>query len=105
MVTTDTKSKVGRRKTPKDLADRLALNRIAALACDILVCLSKPCRGVYDSERQLRQWLQEDGIQHSTSDIAHALTLLESTGKIARAKVKQNAPRPGLARDCCREGR
>lgn len=87
MVITDTKSKVGGPKTPKDLADRLALNRIAALASDILVCLSKPGCGVYDSERQLRQWLQEDGIQHSSSDVAPALDLLESAKRIQRAKV------------------
>jgi hypothetical protein len=50
---------------------------------------------VWESERQLKQWLNEDGVTYSTSDIAPALVLLEAMGKIARAKVKMNAPRPG----------
>jgi hypothetical protein len=50
---------------------------------------------MYDSERQLKQWLTEDGVQFTTGDIAHALVLLESKGHIQRATVKPNASRPG----------
>jgi hypothetical protein len=97
LVTTTTKAKasVGRPKTPKDVAERTELVRIANLAGSILISLRQSGRGMYDSERVLKQWLTEDGVQFTTADIAHSLALLESTGKIERATVKPNAPRAG----------
>jgi hypothetical protein len=96
-VTTATKPKapVGRPKSPQDVADRTELVRIATLAAGMLTSLRQPGRGVYDSERVLRSWLQDDGVSHSTSDIAHALSLLESTGKIGRSASKPNVARTG----------
>lgn len=93
-MTTTVKPKVpvGRPKTPKDVAERSELVRIANLAGSILISLRQPGRGVYSSERELRQWLNEDGVQFTTGDIAHALVLLESKGNIRRATVKPNAP-------------
>jgi hypothetical protein len=94
-VTVAVKPAIGRPRTPKDVADRLALTRVASLAADILVWLRQPGRGMYSSERELKQWLTEDGVQFTTADIAPALGLLESTGKIQQAIVKPNAPRSG----------
>jgi hypothetical protein len=96
-VTTATKAKasVGRPKSPKDVAERTELVRIANLASSILISLRRSGRGMYDSERQLKQWLTEDGVQFTTGDIAHALVLLESKGHIQRATVKPNASRTG----------
>jgi hypothetical protein len=37
-----------------------------------------------DSERQLRQWLDEDGVTYTTGDLSPVLTLLEATGWVAR---------------------
>ena len=93
-MTTTVKPKVpvGRPKTPKDVAERSELVRIANLAGSILISLRQPGREVYSSERELRQWLNEDGVQFTTGDIAHALVLLESKGNIRRATVKPNAP-------------
>jgi hypothetical protein len=89
------KAKVGRPRTPKDEAERIEFEHIMSLARSILTCLRQPGRGVYDSERALKLWLSEDGIQFSTNDIAIALGVLEVMGRIGRAKVKMNAPRPG----------
>jgi hypothetical protein len=89
------KASPGRPKTPKDVADAQALSRIATLASQIMVSLRQPDHEIYDSERQLRGWLTEAGIQHSTSDIGPALTLLESTGRIQRPEVRPNTQRPG----------
>jgi hypothetical protein len=94
-TTTKAKASVGRPKTAKDIAERTELVRIANLAGSILISLRQSGRGMYDSERQLKQWLTEDGVQFTTGDIAHALVLLESKGYIQRATVKPNTPRPG----------
>jgi hypothetical protein len=67
-----------------EVAEAQALARIASLAASILVCLRRPGRGRYDSERQLRQWLSSDNVSYTTSDLAHALTLLEATKRIGR---------------------
>ena len=72
-----------RPKTPRDVAEREALNRVASLAAQILITLRARGRGLYESERQLRQWLADDGIAHSAGDIRPALDLLESTGRIS----------------------
>jgi hypothetical protein len=69
-----------------------ALSRIATLASEIMVSLRQPDHEIYDSERQLRGWLTQAGIQRSTSDIGPALTLLESTGRIERPEVKGRGP-------------
>jgi hypothetical protein len=78
----DTKAKAGRPKLPLDLADARELARIAALASSVLVSLRQPGRSIYDSERILRQWLSDDGIQSTMADLAPALVLLEATNKI-----------------------
>lgn len=95
MSTTAVKPKVGRPKSPLDLADSRELTRIAALASNVLISLRKPGRGMYESERELRRFLDEDGIAHSASDLSPALALLEACGKIGRATAKSNTPRPG----------
>ena len=96
MVSTKPKAPIGRPKTPRDEADQQAIDRIATLAKQVLTTLRQPGRGSrYDSERQLRKWLTDDGIQHSTSDIGPALTLLESAGLLVRPEVSKNMPRPG----------
>jgi hypothetical protein len=84
---------VGRPRTPKDIADRQALVRIANLAADMLITLRT--RGVYESERELKQFLAEDGASFSTNDVKPALDLLESTGGIGRVAAKQNVSRRG----------
>jgi hypothetical protein len=61
-VSTDApvKATVGRPKTLLDIADKTALFRVATLAAQIMACLRCPGRGVFDSERQLKRWLNED---------------------------------------------
>jgi hypothetical protein len=44
---------------------------------------------VYDSKRQLRSWLADDGVTHTTADIPPALTSLEVTGRIERPAVSE----------------
>jgi hypothetical protein len=95
VTVTATRAKVGRPKSPLDLADSRELARIASLASSVLMSLRKPGRGQYDSERTLRQWLSDDGIQFSAADLAHALVLLDSTGKIGRGPENKNSPRVG----------
>jgi hypothetical protein len=86
----------GRRpKSPLDIADVRELARIAALASSVLVSLRQPGRSIYDSERTLRQWLSDDGIQSTTADLSPALVLLEATSKIGRGPEKGNSPRAG----------
>jgi hypothetical protein len=94
-VSTATRLPVGRPPRPTDLADRAAVERIASLAKAVMVAVRKPGRGVWDSERQLRQWLSDSEIQFSASDLAIALNLLEGIGLIQRATVKPNAARAG----------
>jgi hypothetical protein len=48
---------------------------------------------MYDSERELRQWLSY--VQFTSSDLAPALALLEATGKIGRHAAKPNSSRAG----------
>jgi hypothetical protein len=93
-VSTEIKAS-GRPKTPLDESDRLALARIASLAAAIMSSLRTPGRGRYDSERQVREWLSEDGVSYSTADLEPALDLLESTKRLNRPAVKPNASRPG----------
>jgi hypothetical protein len=83
-VSTETKVP-GRPKTPLDESDRLALARIASLAAAIMSSLRTPGRGRYDSERQLGEWLSEDGVSYTSADLGPALDLLESpNGSSAR---------------------
>jgi hypothetical protein len=72
------KATVERPRTPRDVADREALVRIAGLAASVLVSSRRVGRGVWESERVLRSWLAEDGISFSSSDLAPALALLET---------------------------
>jgi hypothetical protein len=90
-----TKPKAGRPKTPREIADRTELIRIASLASSVLICLKKQGRGVYGSERDLRSWLAHDEISYTSSDLAPALGLLEATGRIGRHAAKPNTPRGG----------
>jgi hypothetical protein len=76
---------VSRPRTPLDLADAQALARIATLAAAILVALRQPGRGPYESERQLRTWLTDDGVTFTGADLAPALDLPESTKRTKRA--------------------
>ena len=73
--------------TPRDIAEAQALHRISTLAAAIMSTLRKSGRGRYDSERTLRGWLAEDGVRYSTGDLAYALDLLQSTGRIGRAPI------------------
>ena len=57
--------------------------------------LRTPGRGRYDSERQVREWLSEDGVSYSSADLEPALDLLQSTKRLNRPAVKPNASRPG----------
>ena len=86
---------MGRSRTPRDLADHQTLARIALLASHIMITLRQPGRGVFDSERQLRVWLSDDGYEFSNSDVSPALVLLEATGRIGRSTAKRNASRCG----------
>jgi hypothetical protein len=87
---------MSRTKAPRDLAEQQALQRIAVLASHIMHVLRSPGHGEYSSERQLRAWLAEDGIAYTDADLTHALTLLESTGRLIRAPwSKATASRAG----------
>ena len=94
-TTTEAKAPVGRLRVPRTWPSAPKLVRIANLAGSILISLRQSSRGMYHSERQLKLWLTEDGVQFTTGDIAHALVLLESKGHIQRAIVTPNVPRPG----------
>jgi hypothetical protein len=96
-VTTAVKPKapVGRPKTPRDIADQQLLNRIAALACQILSCLRQPGHEMYDSELMLRGWLSDAGIQFTADDLRPALLQLAALGFIGRSPDKGNSPRAG----------
>ena len=85
---------MSRTKTPRDVAELQALQRIATLASQILITLRAPNRGVYESERDLKQWLNEDGVTYTT-DVAPALALLEACGRIGRSSAKSNTSRRG----------
>jgi hypothetical protein len=85
----------GRPALPPEELEHQGLHRVAELAVSILLCLRKEGRGRYHSERQLRQWLQEDGVHHTTSEVASALTLLEATGRLSRPHTGLAVPRPG----------
>jgi hypothetical protein len=87
-----------RPKTPRDVAEREALIRVASLAAQILITLRARGRGLYESERQLRQWLADDGIAHSAGDIRPALDLLESTGRISDPQ-RPRTPASWMARE------
>ena len=54
-------------------AHRWGADRMASLASNVLTSLRRPGRGRYDSERLLRSWLNEDGVQFTTSDLGPAL--------------------------------
>ena len=86
---------MARPRTPKDVADLAALNRIALLAGHILITSRQPGRGAWDSERGLRAWLTDDGYSFANDDLAPALAMLEASGRIGRAATKKNVPRSG----------
>ena len=94
-MSTDTRPRLGRPATPKDVAETQLLHRIAELAGHILRIVREPGRGVWDSERQIRGWLVEAEIGFSQGDVAPALALLESLNKIGRHAAKNNRPRTG----------
>ena len=73
--------------SPTELeSDRIT--RIGALAISVLKCMrSDPSRSRYRSERELRGWLAEDQIQHTTEDIKPALALLEASGLLVRDRA------------------
>lgn len=85
----------GRKKSSRTETELAFLERVARLAGQILACVRVQGRGRWNSERQLRQWLVEDGIPHTIAEIAPALTLLESGGFIERAPVEGNKTRAG----------
>jgi hypothetical protein len=94
-VDTNSKPKVGRPRSPLEVADARELARTAALAASVLSVLRRSGRGMYDSERDLRSWLATDEISFTSSDLAPALGLLELTSKIGRHAAKPNMPRAG----------
>jgi hypothetical protein len=82
-----------RPKNPRDVAESIALTRIASLAAQILITLRTPGRsGGYDSERILRGWLAEDGYQFSSNDLAPALALLEAAGYLEHPPFEAMCP-------------
>jgi hypothetical protein len=70
------------------------LHRIATLAACVLACMGQAGRSRYESERQLRGWLSDDGVQFTAADIGPALTLLASTGQLVRPETGLGQPRP-----------
>jgi hypothetical protein len=94
-VVNSNKSKVGRPKTPKGLAERAELVRIAALGHQVLVSMRRQGRGMHDSERDLRSWLAEDGTAFTSGNLSPALALSEACSKIGRSAAKANSPRSG----------
>jgi hypothetical protein len=64
---------MSRPKTPRDLAEQQSLVRVATLASHILIALRQPNRGVFDSERQLRGWLSDDGYEFGNNDLVPEL--------------------------------
>ena len=102
MTATTTKKAPGRPRSPLDVAEAQALQRIAGLSVAILKCLRKPGRGArYGSERDLRQFLNDDGIAFAAADLAPAVVLLDSTRKIKRDTVGPEQ-RPGWMAHRCR---
>jgi hypothetical protein len=100
VVRTDAVAKVsakvpGRPRTPSHLADRIVVDRVASLAKNAMKIMRQPDREIYGSERELKRWLDDAGVQYSTSEITVTLTLLEGLGFIHRAAVKPNASRAG----------
>ena len=81
---------MGRTRTPKDLATQQALNRIASLAGQVLITSRQPGRGAWDSERGLRAWLTDDGVNFANDDLGPALALLEASRRIGRSAPKKN---------------
>jgi hypothetical protein len=86
---------VARPKADPVVAESHALARIAELAASIANTLRQPGRSRYSSERHLREWLTDDGIQFTVADIAPALGLLEATGRLIRRNVERGLPRSG----------
>jgi hypothetical protein len=89
------KAKPGRPRSPRDVAERTELVRVASLAHQVLVSMRRQGRGMYDSELDLRSWLAEDGTAFTSGDLSPALALLEACGKIGRSAAKSNSPRAG----------
>ena len=67
-----------RPKSPLELQESQQLARVASLSAQIMVALRHPGRGVAESERQLRSWLQADGVEFANDNATAALSLLES---------------------------
>ena len=86
---------MARTRTPKDLATQQALNRIASLAGQVLITSRQPSRGLWDSERGLRAWLTDDGVNFANDDLGPALAMLEGSGRIGRSAAKKNVARRG----------
>jgi hypothetical protein len=86
----------GRPASSPESLEHERITRIGALAISILKCMrSDPSRSRYRSERELRGWLAEDQIQHTTEDIKPALALLEASGLLVRDRA--GLGRPGQA--------
>jgi hypothetical protein len=74
-----------RPRNPLEVAESQSLARCASLAASILVTLRRDGRGVAESERQLRSWLQADGVEFGKGDLVPALSLLEATRRVGRS--------------------
>lgn len=72
---------------------RQGLVRCAELAHQVLLCLEKPDRGAYQSERTLRLFLAADNIAFSSADLAPALDLLAGAGLLVRGGGGLGQPR------------
>lgn len=94
-MTATTKRAPGRPKTPLDVAEAQALHRIADLAVNIMQQLRKPNRGMYLSEREIKDWLSNSGIRFTNSDFSPALWLLADTGRLRRAPENSSTGRGG----------
>ena len=86
----------GRPASSPESLEHERITRIGALAISILKCMrSDPSRFRYRSERELRGWLAEDQIQHTTEDIKPALAFLDASGLLVRDRAGLGQPWSG----------
>ena len=84
----------GRPVTDPLVLEAQQLHRCADLAAAILRVMRQEGKSNYDSERTLRQWLQDAGVAFTTADVPAALALLEAKGLLARVPAALGMPRP-----------
>jgi hypothetical protein len=81
---------------PQDGRSGSAPSKIDLLGESILFVLRQDGRtGRFSSERQVRVWLKEADVKHTTEDVSAALSKLESQRQIWWSAPDSNKPRPG----------